>query len=62
MAGGLIDLANQKRFDEFYSNGKIELGRSGNFVSVKNKYTAEEIKNRIKKIDRIMKKEKEKIN
>ena len=39
-------MANQKRFDEFNSNGKIELGRSGNLVSVKNKYTAEEIKNR----------------
>lgn len=43
-------MASQKRFDEFYSNGKIELGRSGSLVSVKNKYTAEEIKNRNKMI------------
>lgn len=43
-------MANQKQFDEFYSNGKIELGRIGNFISMKNKYTAEEIKVRNKLI------------
>lgn len=55
-------MANQKRFDEFYSNGKIELGRSGNFVSVKNKYTAEEIKNRNKIIASHIEEAKDEIN
>lgn len=43
-------MANKKRFDEFYSNGKVELSRRGNLVSMKNKYTIEEIKNRNKMI------------
>lgn len=55
-------MANQKRFDEFYSNGKIELGRSGNLVSVKNKYTAEEIKNRNKMIASHIEEAKDEIN
>ena len=43
-------MANKKRFDEFYSNGKVELSRRGNLISMKNKYTIEEIKNRNKMI------------
>ena len=55
-------MANQKRFDEFYSNGKIELGRSGNIVSVKSKYTDEEIKNRNKMLASHMEEAKDEIN
>lgn len=55
-------MANQKRFDEFYSNGKIELGRSGNLVSMKNKYTAEEIKIRNKMIATHIEEAKDEIN
>ena len=40
----------RQHFDEFYSNGKIELGRIGNLVSVKNNFTEEETNARNKLI------------
>lgn len=39
-------MSNRRQYDEYFSNGKMELGRIGNLVSVKNHYTAEEISNR----------------
>ena len=30
-------------FDEFYSNGFLELGRMGNIVSLKNNFTEQDI-------------------
>lgn len=41
-------MAKKRQFDEYYSNGKIELARIGNVVSVKNNYSEEEIGNRNK--------------
>lgn len=43
---------NNKRmpFDEFYSNGFIELGRMGNVVSLKNNYTEQDILERNKEL------------
>lgn len=35
-----------QQYDEFFSNGKIELGRIGNFISFRNKYSQEDIDER----------------
>ena len=43
-------MKKNRRFDEFYSNGKVELTMSGNLVSIKSHYSKEEIvkKNKIR--------------
>lgn len=41
-------LSSKKQFDDFYSNGKLDIGRKDNIISVKNHYTPEEIKERNK--------------
>lgn len=47
MNGENIDGKKQK-YDDYYSNGKVEIGRFGNSVFSKNHYTKEEIQRRNK--------------
>lgn len=41
-------MTSKKQFDEFYSNGKLDIGRIGRMISIKNHYTSEEINERNK--------------
>lgn len=41
-------MGKKQKYDDYYSNGKVEIGRFGNFVFSKNHYTKEEIQRRNK--------------
>ena len=36
-------MGKKQKYDDYYSNGKVEIGRFGNSVFSKNHYTKEEI-------------------
>ena len=41
-------MGKKQKYDDYYSNGKVEIGRFGNSVFSKNHYTKEEIQRRNK--------------
>lgn len=46
MTGGKLSMGKKQKLDDYYSNGKVEIGRFYNFVLTKNHYTKKEIQQR----------------